>query len=54
MQLDLKYYATLYEKNIRINNIRVGGVKNQPKQFSKKEFLRKTLKNVEKMILLLS
>lgn len=38
-----KYYATLYaEKNIRINNIRVGGVaNNQPNNFVKK-FLRKT------------
>ena len=38
-----KYYATLYaEKNIRINNIRVGGVRNnQPNNFLK-EFLRKT------------
>ena len=40
-----KYYATLYaEKNIRINNIRVGGVRNnQPNNFLK-EFLRKTSK----------
>lgn len=38
-----KYYATLYaEKNIRINNIRVGGVQNnQPKEFIK-NFLKKT------------
>jgi NAD(P)-dependent dehydrogenase (short-subunit alcohol dehydrogenase family) len=38
-----KYYAALYaEKNIRINNIRVGGVKNnQPKNFINK-FLKKT------------
>lgn len=38
-----KYYATLYaEKNIRINNIRVGGVQNnQPKDFIK-NFLKKT------------
>ena len=37
------YYAALYaKKNIRINNIRVGGVKNnQPKNFVKK-FLNKT------------
>ena len=38
-----KYYAALYaEKNIRINNIRVGGVENnQPKNFINK-FLKKT------------
>ncbi len=38
-----KYYAALYaEKNIRINNIRVGGVENnQPKNF-KNNFLKKT------------
>ena len=38
-----KYYATLYaDKKIRINNIRVGGVKNnQPKKFIK-FFLKKT------------
>ena len=38
-----KYYATLYaERNIRINNIRVGGVQNnQPKEFVK-FFLKKT------------
>jgi len=38
-----KYYAALYaDKNIRINNIRVGGVQNnQPKEFIK-EFLKKT------------
>ena len=51
-----KYYATLYaEKNIRINNIRVGGVQNnQPKEFIK-NFLKKTpnKKLVNKMILLI-
>ena len=38
-----KYYAALYaEKNIRINNIRVGGVENnQPNDF-KNNFLKKT------------
>lgn len=38
-----KYYAALYaEKNVRINNIRVGGVENnQPKNFINK-FLEKT------------
>lgn len=44
-----KYYATLYaEKNIRINNIRVGGVKNnQPDNFVK-NFLKKT--PIKKMV----
>ena len=43
MEVLTKYYATLYaEKNIRINNIRVGGVQNnQPKEFIK-NFLKKT------------
>jgi enoyl-[acyl-carrier-protein] reductase (NADH) len=38
-----KYYAALYaKKNIRINNIRVGGVKNhQPDDF-KNNFLKRT------------
>ena len=44
-----KYYATLYEeKNIRINNIRVGGViNNQPDNFVK-NFLKKT--PIKKMV----
>ncbi len=44
-----KYYATLYaKKNIRINNIRVGGVfKNQPKYFIN-NFLKKT--PIKKMV----